>query len=56
MAVSNDLIGRTVEAFSAPFAVEEIEIEASLVLQGEPTPSLAQVEISLVSALRVDEL
>jgi hypothetical protein len=56
VTVVDNLIGRAVKAFSSPFAVEEIEVEAALVVEGKPTPSLAHVEVSLVSALRVDEL
>ena len=55
MAIGDDLIRRTIEALSAPFAVEEIEIETSLVGEGERVPFVTEFEIDAELALGVDQ-
>ena len=55
VTVVDYLIGRAVEAFSSPFAVEEIEVEAALVGKGEPIPRLDERGIKTKLPLRVDE-
>ena len=55
-AVFDDLVGSSVEGFSAPFAVEEIEVESALVRQCERVPSLNQRGFETEFAVRIDEL
>ena len=40
MAVGDDVVRRTIEAFAAPFAVKEIEIEAALLTERKSIPLL----------------
>ena len=55
MAIGDDLVGRTIEGDASPFAVEQIEVQASLLGEGERIPFITEFEIDAVLALGVDQ-
>ena len=55
VTIVDDLVRYTVEAFSSPFSVEQIEVEAALVVESESIPCLDEVFVQTEFTVRVDE-
>ena len=55
VTIVDDLIRCPVESVSAPFAVKEIEVESSLFDEREAAPCLAEINVSRVLSLGVNQ-
>lgn len=55
MAVGNHFVGRTIEAYALPFAVQQIEIESVLVVERKSVPRITERFVDGEFAFRVHE-